>query len=121
MLNAKGEVLLRRQGQQPEEARRRLCETRRTISYRIARNDLRNDGDDLHFHGFGKPKRSLLEVNLIKRLKPRYNVSLPRRQELPQTSCCAAITAFPQVLKHRGRQIAGWGTYFGPLSRRPGQ
>jgi excinuclease ABC subunit C len=56
----------------------------------------------------------LLEANLIKRLKPRYNVVLRDDKSFP----FILITrdhAFPQILKHRGAR-SGKGDYFGPFA-----
>ena len=56
----------------------------------------------------------LLELNMIKRLKPRYNVLLRDDKSFPYV----LITAdhdFPQVIKHRGAQ-ARKGHYFGPFA-----
>jgi excinuclease ABC subunit C len=56
----------------------------------------------------------LLEANLIKRLKPRYNVVLRDDKSFP----FILITrdhGFPQILKHRGAR-SGKGDYFGPFA-----
>lgn len=55
----------------------------------------------------------LLEANLIKQLKPRYNILLRDDKSFPHI----AITAhdFPQVVKHRGAREAGV-EYFGPFA-----
>lgn len=56
----------------------------------------------------------LLEANLIKRLKPRYNVLLRDDKSFPYI-LLRADHAFPQVLKHRGSRNKD-GTYFGPFA-----
>ncbi len=56
----------------------------------------------------------LLEANLIKRHRPRYNIVLRDDKSLP----CILVTgdhAYPQVLKHRGAQSRR-GDYFGPFA-----
>lgn len=56
----------------------------------------------------------LLEANLIKRLRPRYNILL--RDD--KSFACILVTAdhaFPRVLKHRGAQTRA-GDYFGPFA-----
>ncbi len=56
----------------------------------------------------------LLEANLIKRLKPRYNVTLRDDKSYPYILLRRDHDA-PQVLKHRGaRSITG--DYFGPFA-----
>ena len=56
----------------------------------------------------------LLEANLIKRLKPRYNVLLRDDKSFPYI-LLRADHEFPQVLKHRGSRNKE-GTYFGPFA-----
>ncbi|PZQ97940.1 MAG: excinuclease ABC subunit C [Cereibacter sphaeroides] len=56
----------------------------------------------------------LLEQNLIKQLKPRYNVLLRDDKSFPNI-LIAKAHPFPQIKKHRGRK-AEPGTYFGPFA-----
>jgi excinuclease ABC subunit C len=56
----------------------------------------------------------LLEANLIKRHKPRYNIVLRDDKSLPGIMV-TGDHAFPQVLKHRGAQFRP-GDYFGPFA-----
>src|SRR6476620_6056132 len=56
----------------------------------------------------------LLEANLIKRLKPRYNVVLRDDKSFPFI-LIARDHAFPQILKHRGAR-GHKGDYFGPFA-----
>jgi len=56
----------------------------------------------------------LLESNLIKRLKPRYNVSYRDDKSFPSI-LLRADHPFPQLLKHRGAKTTK-GVYFGPFA-----
>ena len=55
----------------------------------------------------------LLEANLIKRLKPRYNVLLRDDKSFPEI--VIKDGPFPQIAKHRGARSAK-GAYFGPFA-----
>jgi excinuclease ABC subunit C len=56
----------------------------------------------------------LLESNLIKRLKPRYNVSYRDDKSFPNI-LLREDHAFPQLLKHRGAKSTR-GVYYGPFA-----
>lgn len=56
----------------------------------------------------------LLEANLIKSLKPRYNILLRDDKSFPYIYL-GAEHDYPQIRKHRGTQ-SGKGTYFGPFA-----
>ncbi len=56
----------------------------------------------------------LLEANLIKRYKPRYNILLRDDKSFPSIRVTLGH-AFPRVLKHRGKRVAG-DEYFGPFA-----
>ena len=56
----------------------------------------------------------LLELNMIKRLKPRYNVLLRDDKSFPYV-LIPGDHEFPQVIKHRGAQVRK-GRYFGPFA-----
>jgi len=55
----------------------------------------------------------LLESNLIKRLKPRYNVSLRDDKSFPYIELSSSHR-FPRLAKHRGSRSDG--TYYGPFA-----
>jgi len=56
----------------------------------------------------------LLEQNLIKQLKPRYNVLLRDDKSFPNI-LVSREHAFPQIKKHRGRKTEK-GSYYGPFA-----
>jgi excinuclease ABC subunit C len=56
----------------------------------------------------------LLEANLIKRLKPRYNILLRDDKSYPWLMITREVS-FPQLTKHRGTQTRN-ATYWGPFA-----
>ncbi|MGB0660851.1 MAG: excinuclease ABC subunit UvrC [Mangrovicoccus sp.] len=56
----------------------------------------------------------LLEQNLIKQLKPRYNVLLRDDKSFPNIHVTTTHD-FPQITKHRGKKSQG-GSYYGPFA-----
>ena len=57
----------------------------------------------------------LLETNLIKQLKPRYNVLLRDDKSLPYILVTEDAARAPQLVKHRGARNRK-GAYFGPFA-----
>src|ERR1700739_184460 len=56
----------------------------------------------------------LLEANLIKRLKPRFNIVLRDDKSYPWLMLTEDHD-FPQIVKHRGAQVRR-GSYWGPFA-----
>ena len=56
----------------------------------------------------------LLEANLIKRLKPRFNIVLRDDKSYPWLML-TEDHAYPQIVKHRGAQVRK-GSYWGPFA-----
>ncbi len=57
----------------------------------------------------------LLEANLIKRLRPRFNVLLRDDKSFPYILITAGDHAAPQIMKHRGARKKP-GEYYGPFA-----
>ncbi len=112
MLDAKGDALyvgkaraLKRRvasytqvGRLPERLRRMVAET---VSMEIVTTHT-------------EAEALLLEANLIKRLKPRYNITLRDDKSYPWLML-SEHHEFPQIAKHRGKPAKG-ASYWGPFA-----
>jgi excinuclease ABC subunit C len=112
MLNAKSEVLY--VGKASSLKKRVASYAKPTNqSYRIARM-ISETAEMIFISTASETEALLLESNLIKRLKPRYNVSYRDDKSFPNI-LLRSDHPFPQVLKHRGAKSRE-GTYFGPFA-----
>ncbi len=85
-------------GRMPERLRRMVCET---TSMEVVTTHT-------------EAEALLLEANLIKRLKPQFNIVLRDDKSYPWLML-TEDHAFPQIVKHRGAQIRR-GSYWGPFA-----
>src|SRR5258706_12142239 len=112
MLNGKGEVIY--VGKASSLKNRVAAYANATNhSYRIARM-ISETTEMIFISTASETEALLLESNLIKRLKPRYNVSYRDDKSFPNI-LLRSDHPFPQVLKHRGAKSRE-GTYFGPFA-----
>jgi len=112
MLNAKGDVLY--VGKARSLKKRVAAYAKPTaLPYRIARM-ISETAEMIFISTASETEALLLEANLIKRLKPRYNVLLRDDKSFPNI-LLRTDHPFPQALKHRGAK-SGNGTYFGPFA-----
>ena len=101
MLDAEGRGALRRQGAQPEEARGAYTQPAR-LPERLRRMVMETVSMEI-VTTHTEAEALLLEANLIKRLKPRFNIVLRDDKSYPWLML-AEDHAFPQIAKHRGAQ-----------------
>src|SRR5215831_7470532 len=112
MLNAKGEVLY--VGKASSLKKRVAAYTKPTAqTYRIA-HMISETAEMIFISTASETEALLLESNLIKRLKPRYNVTYRDDKSFPNI-LLRTDHPFPQVLKHRGAKARD-GVYFGPFA-----
>src|SRR3979490_685626 len=112
MLNAKGDVLY--VGKASSLKKRVAAYAKPTNhSYRIA-HMISETAEMIFVSTASATEALLLESNLIKRLKPRYNVSYRDDKSFPNI-LLRTDHPFPQVLKHRGAKARD-GVYFGPFA-----
>jgi len=112
MLNAKGEVLY--VGKASSLKKRVAAYAKGTgHTYRIA-HMISETAEMIFVSTASATEALLLESNLIKRLKPRYNVSYRDDKSFPNI-LLRTDHPFPQVLKHRGARSRD-GIYFGPFA-----
>jgi excinuclease ABC subunit C len=112
MLDARGDVLYVGKA---KSLKKRVASYAKTggHSERIARM-IADTADMLFVTTQSETEALLLESNLIKRLKPRYNVSFRDDKSFPNI-LLREDHAFPQLLKHRGAKSIK-GVYFGPFA-----
>jgi excinuclease ABC subunit C len=112
MLNAKGDVLY--VGKAANLKKRVAAYAKPTgHSYRIARM-ISETAEMIFVTTASETEALLLEANLIKRLKPRYNVLFRDDKSFP----CILLREdheYAQILKHRGARSTK-GAYFGPFA-----
>ena len=112
MLDAKGNVLYVGKA---KSLKKRVASYVKTGGHidRIARM-IADTAEMLFVSTASETEALLLESNLIKRLRPRYNVSFRDDKSFPNI-LLREDHAFPQLLKHRGAK-ATKGVYFGPFA-----
>jgi excinuclease ABC subunit C len=112
MLNAKGEVLYVGKAR---ALRARVSNYARPAGHsgRIARM-IHETASMMFLTTRTETEALLLEQNLIKQLKPRYNVLLRDDKSFPNI-LIASDHPFPQIKKHRGKKSEK-GSYFGPFA-----
>ncbi len=112
MINAKGEVLYVGKA---KSLKKRVASYARgvTHSHRIARM-VSETTEMIFISTQSESEALLLEANLIKRLKPRYNVSFRDDKSFPNI-LLRTDHPFPQIVKHRGAKSKD-GIYFGPFA-----
>lgn len=112
MLNAKGEVLYVGKA---ASLKKRVSAYTKIFGHsnRIARM-ISETAEMIFVTTASEIEALLLESNLIKRLKPRYNVSYRDDKSFPNI-LLRGDHPFPQVLKHRGARTRE-GIYYGPFA-----
>ncbi len=112
MLDAKGDVLYVGKA---KSLKKRVASYAKTggLTERIARM-VADTSEMLFVTTASEIEALLLESNLIKRLKPRYNVSYRDDKSFPNI-LLRQDHDFPQLLKHRGAKSTK-GVYFGPFA-----
>jgi excinuclease ABC subunit C len=112
MLNAKGEVLYVGKA---SSLKKRVSAYAKPLGhpYRIQRM-ISETAEMIFISTASETEALLLEANLIKRLKPRYNVLLRDDKSFPNI-LLRTDHPYPQILKHRGAKSRD-GIYFGPFA-----
>jgi excinuclease ABC subunit C len=112
MLNAAGEVLYVGKAKSLKK-RVSAYATGRVHSDRLTRM-VHDTAEMLFVTTASETEALLLESNLIKRLKPRYNVSYRDDKSFPNI-LLREDHPYPQLLKHRGAKTTK-GVYYGPFA-----
>jgi excinuclease ABC subunit C len=112
MLNDKGEVLY--VGKAKSLKKRVSSYARGAVHSERLTRMIADTAEMLFVTTASETEALLLESNLIKRLKPRYNVSYRDDKSFPNI-LLREDHAFPQLLKHRGAKSTK-GVYFGPFA-----
>src|ERR1700743_1260681 len=112
MLNEKGDVLY--VGKEKSLKKRVLSYARGAVHSDRLMRMIADTAEMLFVTTASEVEALLLETNLIKRLKPRYNVSYRDDKSFPNI-LLREDHAFPQLLKHRGARSTK-GVYFGPFA-----
>ncbi len=112
MLNAKGDVLYVGKA---ASLKKRVASYAKPAGhpYRIARM-IAETAEMIFVTTASETEALLLEANLIKRLKPRYNVLFRDDKSFPYI-LLRSDHEFPQILKYRGAKTQQ-GVYFGPFA-----
>src|SRR5271169_985057 len=112
MMDAKGEVLYVGKA---KSLKKRVSSYAKTGGHneRISRM-IADTAEMLFVTTASETEALLLESNLIKRLKPRYNVSYRDDKSFPNI-LLREDHEYPQLLKHRGAKSTE-GSYFGPFA-----
>ncbi|HWL04045.1 MAG TPA: excinuclease ABC subunit UvrC [Xanthobacteraceae bacterium] len=112
MMDGAGEVLYVGKA---KSIRKRLLSYTRPVAYDSRIERMIAHTADLEFISTGTETEALLlEANLIKRLRPRYNVLLRDDKSFPYIAIAGDHWA-PQLAKHRGARAAH-GRYYGPFA-----
>src|ERR1700755_3650881 len=112
MLNAAGDVLY--VGKNKSRRKRVACYARGGVHADPLTRMVAETAEMLFVTTDSETDALLLESNLIKRLKPRYNVSYRDDKSFPNMLLREGHP-FPQLLKHRGAKTIK-GVYYGPFA-----
>ncbi len=116
MLNGKGDVLYVGKAR---SLKKRVAAYAKpaALPYRIARM-ISETAEMIFISTASETEALLLEANLIKRLKPRYNVAVARRQELSEHPA-AHRSSLPAGVEASRRERQRWHLFRAVSPRRP--
>ncbi len=112
MLNAQGDVLYVGKAKHLKNRVSNYAQAR-NLTYRILRMIEQTCSLEIIVTG-SEAEALLLEANLIKKYKPRYNILLRDDKSFPYI-CISQSHPYPRIEKHRGAQSKG-NSYFGPFA-----